>query len=88
MKFHVDAWDPAYGIAFESPGGGPDSPQAQSSAQIQPDVELPANAWRAVEAPAGLRPPGTVLVVDGVQRIDARVWATDDDGVTHPAVAA
>lgn len=84
MKFHVDAWDPSYGVAFEAADG----PQAQSSAQIQADVELPATAWRAIEAPAGLRPPGTVLVVDGVQRIDARVWATDDDGVTHPGVAA
>jgi hypothetical protein len=84
VKFHVDAWDPSYGVAFEAADG----PQAQSSAQIQPDVELPAKAWRAVDAPAGLRPPGTVLVVDGVQRIDARVWATDDDGVTHPGIGA
>lgn len=86
MKLHVDAWDPAYGLSFEA--GEASGPQSQSSAQVQPDVELPAAAWRPVDAPAGLRPPGTVLVVDGVQRIDARVWVTDDEGTTHPGVAA
>jgi hypothetical protein len=84
VKIHVDAWDPSYGVAFE----GSDGPQAQSTAQIQPDVELPAAAWRPVDPPPGLSPPGTVLVVDGVQRIDARVWVTDDDGLTHPGIAA
>ncbi|WP_442877569.1 hypothetical protein [Dactylosporangium sp. AC04546] len=84
MKLHVDAWDPAYGIAFEAPDG----PQAQSSAQIQADVELPAAAWRPIDPLPGVRPPGTVLIVDGVQRVDARVWLTDDEGVTHPGVAA
>nr|WP_190255348.1 hypothetical protein [Dactylosporangium sucinum] len=84
---HVDAWDPAYGIAFEATDG-PGGPQAQSSAQIQADVELPEAAWRPIDAAAGVRPPGTVLIVDGVQRVDARVWLTDDEGTTHPGVAA
>jgi len=84
MKLHVDAWDPSYGVAFDATDG----PQAQSTAQIQPDVELPAPDWRPVDPPPGLRPPGTVLVVDGVQRVDARVWVTDDDGTTHPGIAA
>ncbi|MEV8512397.1 hypothetical protein [Dactylosporangium sp. NPDC051484] len=86
MKLHVDAWDPAYGLSFEAAEAS--GPQAQSSAQLQPDVELPADAWRPVDPPAGLDPPGTVLIVDGVQRIDARVWITDDAGTTHPGVAA
>ncbi|MGI5244472.1 hypothetical protein [Dactylosporangium sp. CA-139066] len=85
MKLHVDAWDPAYGLSFEA--SATDGPQAQSSAQIQPDVELPAAAWRPVDPPA-VDVPGTVLIVDGVQRIDARVWITDDEGTTHPGVAA
>jgi hypothetical protein len=86
VKLYVDAWDPAYGLSFEATETA--GPQAQSSAQIQPDVELPAAAWRPVEAHPGVRPPGTVLIVDGVQRIDARVWVTDDEGTTHPGVAA
>jgi hypothetical protein len=84
VKLHVDAWDPSYGVAFEATDG----PQAQSSAQIQPDIELPAAVWHPIDPPPGLQPPGTVLVVDGVQRIDARVWVTDDEGTTHPGVAA
>ncbi|GAA3457199.1 hypothetical protein [Dactylosporangium matsuzakiense] len=85
MKLHVDAWDPAYGQSFDASESGP---PGQSTAQIQPDVELPADAWRAIDPPAGLAPPGSVLIVDGVQRIDARVWITDDEGTTHPGVAA
>nr|BFE62524.1 hypothetical protein GCM10020063_070500 [Dactylosporangium thailandense] len=86
MKLHVDAWDPAYGLSFEATETA--GPQAQSTAQIQPDAELPADAWRPIDPPPGLAAPGTVLIVDGVQRIDARVWITDDEGTTHPGVAA
>jgi hypothetical protein len=86
VKLHVDAWDPAYGLSFEATETA--GPQAQSSARIEPDTELPAAAWRPIDPPPGLRPPGTVLIVDGVQRIDARIWITDDAGTTHPGVAA
>ena len=84
MRFHVETWDPSYGSAFDTGDG----PQAQSSAQVQPDVELPAAGWRPIDPPGGLAPPGVVLLVDGVQRIDARVWVTDDEGETHPGIAA
>ena len=29
-----------------------------------------------------------VLLVDGVRRIDAGVWTAEDDGTTHPGLAA
>ncbi|WP_426510832.1 hypothetical protein ACPPVO_09410 [Dactylosporangium sp. McL0621] len=85
MKLFVDAWDPGYGQSFEA---GESGPQAPSTAQVEPGVELPADAWRPVDPPPGLAPPATVLIVDGVQRIDARVWITDDEGATHPGIAA
>ena len=85
MRLHVDAWDPAYGQSFAADEGGP---AGQSTAQVQADVELPVAAWRAIDPPAGLGAPASVLIVDGVQRIDARVWVTDDEGTTHPGIAA
>jgi hypothetical protein len=84
MRVDIDQWDPSYGTAFEADGG----PQAQSSAQVEPAVELPPNAWRAIDAPTTVTPPDVVLLVDGVQRIDTRAWITDDEGETHLGLAA
>jgi uncharacterized protein len=84
MRIDVDAWDPSYGTAFEAGDG----PQAESSAKVEVGVELPAAAWHAIAAPDTLTPPDVVLLVDGVQRIDTRVWVTDDEGVTHLGLAA
>ncbi|MGC9669819.1 hypothetical protein ACNTMW_25170 [Planosporangium sp. 12N6] len=85
MKLDVDGWDPGYGASFDAGDGGPASP---SSAQVDADVEVPAADWRPVPAQAGLRSPSTVLLVDGVRRIDAGVWVTGDDGVPHRGLAA
>jgi hypothetical protein len=83
MRIDVDAWDPSYGTAFDAGGG----PQAESSAQVEVGVELPATAWKAIDPPRAAAPE-VVLLVDGVQRIDTRVWITDDGGETHLGLAA
>lgn len=84
-RFFVDTWDPAYGASFEASVAGPAAP---SSAQVDPDVELPAADWRAIGPRDGVRPPEVVLLVDGVRRIDASVWTAESDGVSYPGVAA
>ncbi|MEU9507708.1 hypothetical protein AB0D32_15670 [Micromonospora sp. NPDC048170] len=84
-RFFVDAWDPAYGASFEASGDGP---AAQSSAQVDADVELPAVDWRAIGPRAGVRAPDVVLLVDGVRRIDASVWTAEEDGASFPGLAA
>ncbi|MFE0590236.1 hypothetical protein [Micromonospora echinospora] len=81
----VDTWDPAYGASFEASPGGPAAP---SSAQVDPDVELPAADWRALGPRDGVHAPEVVLLVDGVRRIDASVWTAESDGVSYPGVAA
>jgi uncharacterized protein len=83
-RLFVDAWDPAYGASFEG-GDGPASP---STAQVDTDVELPAAEWRPLEAPAGVRAPDVVLLVDGVRRIDAGLWTEEEDGTSFPGLAA
>lgn len=86
MRWHVDAWDPAYATGFDPDAGT--GPAAVSSAQLDVDVELPAPAWRPLVAPADLRAPELVLLVDGVRRIDARVWTEEDDGISYAGIAA
>jgi hypothetical protein len=68
-RFSVDTWDPAYGspVEIEDDLGG-------STAVVDPDVEVPADRWAPVPVAAGTRPPAAVLFVDGVRRVDARVW--------------
>ena len=83
MRFWVDAWDPSY--AAEADGGGPAQP---STAELNPDVEVPAAAWRPVPYPVDVRAPDTVLLVDGVRRVDARVWTDEGDGGSYPGLAA
>lgn len=86
-RLFVDSWDPAYGGSFEGgdTGGGPAAP---STAQVDPSVELAPDDWRPLTAPAGLRPPDVVLLVDGVRRIDAGLWTEEPDGTSYPGLAA
>jgi hypothetical protein len=75
MRFSVDGWDPSYGASFEVEGQ-----LEESRATIDPDVELPAARWRPID-PGGTDPlPDALLFVDGVRRIEARVWVEGDPG--------
>jgi hypothetical protein len=84
VRLDVEGWDPGYGASVDG-GDGPASP---STAQLDADVEDPASAWRPKIAPGDVRAPATVLLVDGVRRIDAGVWVTGDDHVPHRGLAA
>ncbi|GAA4213976.1 hypothetical protein GCM10022220_39750 [Actinocatenispora rupis] len=88
VKVHVDAWDPSYGRSFEADAGPGGGPAAASSAPVETGVERPAAAWSPLTPAPDARPPRTVLLVDGVRRIDARVWVEDDEGVARPGVCA
>src|SRR6266516_5551334 len=90
MRIDVDAWDPAYGTGFDpaDAGGSGPGPRAESSVKLGADVETPAAAWQPLLPPGDVRAPGTVLLVDGVRRIDAGLWVTGDDGETHRGLAA
>ncbi|HYN95739.1 MAG TPA: hypothetical protein VES42_17990 [Pilimelia sp.] len=83
-RWFVDAWDPAYGMSAD----GGDGPATRSSAEVDPDVEVPADAWAPRTAPADVRAPDVVLLVDGVRRNDAGMWTAEDDGASYPGLAA
>lgn len=81
MRFAVDAWAPEYG----APADGEHLPPAE--AEVDPDVEVPTRDW-APRTPPAAAAPGRVLFVDGVRRVDARVWITGEDGLARPGLAA
>lgn len=74
MQFAVEAWDPDYGT-----GGDVDSLDASTDV-VDASVEVPVGRWRPVVPDAGPA-PGVIYFVDGVRRIDARIWVTDNGRV-------
>jgi hypothetical protein len=85
-SFSVDPWDPSYGMAYGEEMTG-ESLQ-ESSAELALDLELPADQWRPLAADPELPVPGTILFLDGVRRIDARVWVHGTDPQPSPGIAA
>ena len=74
-RFHIDGWDPSYGSAMED--AGETSAVEQSSARVDVDVEVTGDSWAPVAPRAGLTEPDALVFIDGVRRIEARVWIPD-----------
>jgi len=85
-SFTVDPWDPGYGLAFsdEEDGGTLDG----STAELMLDLEVPAADWRPIDPDPNAALPGVVLFLDGVRRIDARVWVHGGNPQPGPGIAA
>src|SRR4051794_648364 len=81
MRFSVDPWDPAYGSAL-------DSDLEPAAATVSLDVEIPAAEWRPLPASRAVPAPELVLFVDGVRRVEARVWIDDENGDANLGVCA
>lgn len=81
MKFAVESWDPAYGSAVES------LDLDQAAEAVDADIEVESANWSPVSPHASLPTPTEMWFVDGVRRIDARVWI-EHDGVARPGVCA
>jgi hypothetical protein len=78
----VDGWDPAYGASVDA------DELSESSAATDLDVELPAGSWRAIDPDPRIARPAAMLFVDGVRRIDARVWVGEPSGNGAATAAA
>ncbi len=81
-SYTVDPWDPGYGVAR-----GDELDGRESSARLDLDTELPAREWRPITPKDGPL-PGSVLFLDGVRRIDARIWVHGDAPEPLPGVVA
>lgn len=76
MRFAVDGWDPGYGTSLEIDGS------AETVRDVRTDIEVAAARWAPVSARVLPLPTATVFV-DGVRRIDARLWIDEPDH-DHP----
>jgi hypothetical protein len=86
VSFTIDPWDPGYGLAAsEDLGGGA---LAESEAELDLDLELPAARWRPLDPDLAPALPATVVFLDGVRRIDARVWVHGKDPQPGAGIAA
>ena len=72
MKFSVETWAPEYGIGFDA------QQLEESTDTVDVGVEVEADDWSPV-TPAAVDPPACVLFIDGVRRIDVRVWISDGE---------
>lgn len=81
MRFTVEQWAPEYGQSVEGD-------LVPSQVEVDLDVETRADEWRPV-VPSPVTVGGDVVFVDGVRRIDARLWIEDDAaGMHRPGIFA
>lgn len=79
----VDPWPPEQGPSYD-----PDD--ELTTPDLDLGVELPEAAWEPLAPPAGTVPARDVVLVDGVQRADARITlvpASEDDAITGIAAS-
>jgi hypothetical protein len=72
MRFSVETWAPEYGTPT-------DGTEDETTATVDPEIELPASQWRSIAPEAEAR--GDVVFVDGVRRVDANLWIEQPAGV-------
>lgn len=82
-RFTVDGWDPSYGNAFDID----DTALVESTARVEVNIEMPEAQWAPVAPGSASWTPGAVLFVDGVRRIDARVWLDPTDTGQMPTLS-
>ena len=81
MKLAVDSWAPDFGSAMPAPG---DLQPAPGPVDLAREVDV--QDWAPRDAPADATPIEDVRFVDGVRRMDARIWAVDGPS-SRPAIA-
>ncbi len=69
----IEGWSPEYGSPVET------EREEIPAEQVDSGVELAEGEWRALPAGDSPEVPGRVYFVDGVRRIEARVWMSGED---------
>lgn len=81
--YTIDPWDPSYGVAV-----GDELDGRESTARLDLDIEIPAAQWQPITPDRGVCLPSSVLFLDGVRRIDARLWVHGDEPAPAPGLVA
>ncbi|MDE0474035.1 MAG: hypothetical protein OXI50_05720, partial [Gammaproteobacteria bacterium] len=64
----IEGWSPEYGSPVER------EREEIPAEQVDPGVELPAGEWRPLPSEEVSVVPRRIYFIDGVRRIEARVW--------------
>lgn len=81
MEFTVETWAPEYGVAADA------ERLEQVEGDVVVDAEHPAGEWSAIDPQPQAAPAAQVVFIDGVRRVDARVWITVGS-MTHAGLCA
>jgi hypothetical protein len=83
VRFHVESWAPEYGTPAESQ-------LADSTADVDLGKEVAAGRWAPITPdPALAASRRCIAFIDGVRRVDARLWVeTADDGLRQGVAAS
>lgn len=81
MEFTVETWAPEYGVAADA------ERLEQVEGDVVVDAEHPAGEWSAIDPHPLATPSAQVVFIDGVRRVDARVWITVGS-MTHAGLCA
>lgn len=81
MRLSIDPWAPAFGSALRGDDG-----LAPAPGPVDVTREVAAADWAPLRPDAAVAAATDVRFIDGVRRIDARVWATEQDH-TRAAIA-
>ena len=73
MRVVVEAWDPSYGTPVEGEA------LTDPATEVNLAVEVELADWAPRRPAASATAPDVVVFVDGVRRVDARVWVRADD---------
>jgi hypothetical protein len=87
MRFVIETWAPEFGSPTD------DAAMAEAVTDVDPWVEASTpDQWQPLpvrpDSDGRLPSPVNVLFVDGVRRVEANVWITDDSGESHQGICA
>ena len=81
MKFFVESWAPEYGTPTDDGLG-------TSTVDVDAGAEVAADRWAPISPAASTLSPACIVFVDGVRRVDARVWINGDEGLRQGVCAS
>jgi hypothetical protein len=82
MRLHVEQWAPEYGSSMGAEA------LDETTATVDVEVEVPVGEWAPRTPPSDAAAPEEIAFVDGVRRVEARVWVDSDRGGVHQGLCA
>jgi hypothetical protein len=82
MRISIDQWAPDHGATV-----GPDALE-ETQAAVEAGCEVPVEEWAPRSPAPGTTEPQEIAFVDGVRRVEARVWIESDRGRVHQGICA